>query len=76
MKTYILFQRCTFGEGDCVVAVSTNKRKIVEVFKEKREEIIEDKTFVIEDESETSFFSTSYDGELYELEIQEHETLK
>lgn len=76
MKIYVLFERKTFNNGDRVVAVSTSERKIRKLLKETKEKVLEDETWIIDSEYKDSITLYDEDGNLYELEIQEHETLK
>lgn len=76
MKIYVLFEKKTFGDGDRIYSLSTSKRKIKKLLKEKKEEVINEEEFILNDEDEYGFVSYDEDGNLYQLTIEEHETLK
>lgn len=79
MKIFVLFEKKSFGDGDCILAVSTSERKIKKAFALEINNALSN-GFEETYRDDNSFIGRGVDndmdyGEDYELAIETHETI-
>lgn len=74
MKIFVLIEKKSFGDGDCILAVSTSERKIKKAFNEEIKKALNG-GFTEGYKDDTMFVGNDEYNSLYELILETHETI-